>query len=322
MSTEAEILKILFPPEGAVPLDRLNEINLIRGHIDVAIKLSQGFHPQRTGLAARYYDPEESQRITEKVVELRESLGPDRKRRSWPAIAAEAGNITPKAARMRYWKYKQDQKAEGLRKEAYAALSGELAHSDPTIRDTQMVEERPTIRDSRIVEKSVKETQDTIQNETSTSTKAQTTRRAPPRIPHSEDDFIDAQRDAGVKFKEIHEALRSRGHDCTIGDVMARHQEIRKKRSSESHDEMAHNAPMPKEMGRQDQINSDADAVSSNEEMPDPVPISRAELDQKMWDMWRTGMNPKQISEALNLEGYYYGEQSVRVRLRSQGADL
>jgi len=79
---------------------------------------------------------------------------------------------------------------------------------------------------------------------------------------------------------------------------------------------------MPKEMGRQDQINSDADAVSSNEEMPDPVPISRAELDQKMWDMWRTGMNPKQISEALNLEGYYYGEQSVRVRLRSQGADL
>ena len=53
MSTEAEILKILFPPEGAVPLDRLNEINLIRGHIDVAIKLSQGFHPQRTGLAAR-----------------------------------------------------------------------------------------------------------------------------------------------------------------------------------------------------------------------------------------------------------------------------
>jgi len=33
-------------------------------------------------------------------------------------------------------------------------------------------------------------------------------------------------------------------------------------------------------------------------------------------------MSPKQISDALNMEGYYYGEKSVRVRLRAQGADL
>lgn len=47
MVAEADILKILFPPDGAVPVDRLDEIDLIRSHIDIVIKLSQGFHPTK-----------------------------------------------------------------------------------------------------------------------------------------------------------------------------------------------------------------------------------------------------------------------------------
>jgi len=213
MSTEAEILKILFPPEGAVPLDRLNEINLIRGHIELAIKLSQGFHPQRTGLAARYYDPEESQRITEKVVELRESTGPDGKRRSWPAIAAEAGNITPKAARMRYWKYCQDRKAEGLRKEAYAALSGEPDHSDPTIRENRTVEHPEKCPMKSVVEQS------------NTSTRPG---RKTPKIPHELDDYIVDLREHGSVFSEIQKDLKQQGIECRVDDVIARYNGIKR----------------------------------------------------------------------------------------------
>jgi len=307
MNAEIEILKILFPPEGAVPLDRLNEINLIRGHIDVAIKLSQGFHPQRTGLAARYYDPEESQRITEKVVELRESLGPDGKRRSWPAIAAEAGNITPKAARMRYWKYCQDRKAEEMRKEAYAALSGEPAHSDPTIWENRIVEHPEECPMKSVVEQS------------NTSTRVG---RKPPKIPHEMDDYIVDLREHGSMFREIQKDLNQQGIECTVDDVIARYNGIKKRRDDETHGNMPHNSLTPKERGRQEQINSAAAVASSDKDKSDPVPISRSELDQKIWSMWKTGMSPKQISEALNLEGYYYGEQSVRVRLRAQGADL
>jgi len=272
MSMEEEILKILFPPDGSIPVNRLDEIDLIRSHIDIVIKLSQGFHPTKIGQSTRYHDPDESRKITEKVVELRDTPGTDGKRRTWQAIAIEVGNITPKAARLRYWKYKHNQRAQEL-----AIGEDASPNAEPSQPVVPIKAEIPA-------------------KETNVSTESRTPARSPPRIPHSEDDFIDTQRALGMKFKDIHRILLDKGYNCTVDDVIARHQEIRKKRSS--------------------------DPQLSNGSAHEPVPITRAELDQKIWDMWRSGMSQKQISEALNQEGYYYSEQSVRVRLRAQGAGL
>jgi hypothetical protein len=46
-------------------------------------------------------------------------------------------------------------------------------------------------------------------------------------------------------------------------------------------------------------------------------------LDIKIWDLYtKERKMPDEISEILCSEGYYYGEGSVRTRLRSQGADI
>ena len=74
--TETEILKILFPPSGAIPLDRINILPQIRSHISTIITLATGSHP----------DTEESRAITLKIVELREAGAG-----SWTEIAKQMG---------------------------------------------------------------------------------------------------------------------------------------------------------------------------------------------------------------------------------------
>ena len=58
------------------------------------------------------------------------------------------------------------------------------------------------------------------------------------------------------------------------------------------------------------------------DDRPEPVSISRKELDLRIWDMWKAGETLDEISEILYSEGLYYSPKSVRVRLLSQGAKL
>lgn len=64
------------------------------------------------------------------------------------------------------------------------------------------------------------------------------------------------------------------------------------------------------------------DAPTEPEERPDPVSMSRKELDLRIWDMWRAGKTLEEISDILYSKGLYYSPKSVRVRLLSQGAKL
>jgi hypothetical protein len=55
---------------------------------------------------------------------------------------------------------------------------------------------------------------------------------------------------------------------------------------------------------------------------PEPKNISRADLNIRIWDAWKAGDSPEEISRDLNDEGYFYDERQVTNRLKQQGADL
>ena len=65
-----------------------------------------------------------------------------------------------------------------------------------------------------------------------------------------------------------------------------------------------------------------AAAPKPTEDKPAPKAIGRAELDAKIWALWKEGKSPAEISDIIWDEGYYYNEKSVVIRLRSQGANL
>ena len=160
----------------------------------------------------------------------------------------------------------------------------------------------------------------------------ETIEKAPgPKIPHSEDEFIIQQRDGGKLFREILEELKEKGIECTVDDVMARYYFSKKKRDQESRGKQPHNTLTPKEAGRRTrepapkspEIMPEAEPPASEaKQSPEPRAISRAELDQRIWDLWKAGKTPEQISDELYAEGLYYSEKSVRIRLVSQGAEL
>jgi hypothetical protein len=136
-----------------------------------------------------------------------------------------------------------------------------------------------------------------------------------PRIPHTEDDWIVDEKIGGKTFREIHEALQARGITCTMNDVMARFYDAKRKREQAAAGKKSPQTPTPSELGQQKKDESRASG-------PESKSISRAELDQKIWAAWKAGKTPKDISDELCSEGYYYGEQRVRRMLLQQGADL
>jgi len=62
--------------------------------------------------------------------------------------------------------------------------------------------------------------------------------------------------------------------------------------------------------------------AEATDDRPEPVAISRKELDLRMWDLHQTGKTPEEISDILYSKGLHYSPKSVRVRLLSQGAKL
>jgi hypothetical protein len=116
-----------------------------------------------------------------------------------------------------------------------------------------------------------------------------------PAIPHDMDDFILGLKDAGKSIKEVTDAVRSKGIDCSLSDVTNRIYQERKRRANESQ-------------------------AAGQPPKPAPKALSRRELDERIWAMHRQGQTPKQISDSLCAEGHYYGAQRVTASLRQQGA--
>ena len=68
---EAQILKVLFPPDGAVPVDRLDALPAIRTHIASIINLAAPKPLSPEPAKKRITKPEVSQEAMLRIVELR-----------------------------------------------------------------------------------------------------------------------------------------------------------------------------------------------------------------------------------------------------------
>jgi len=67
---------------------------------------------------------------------------------------------------------------------------------------------------------------------------------------------------------------------------------------------------------------STAHAEEEPQDRPEPVSISRKELDLHIWDLWKAGKTLDEISDILYSEGLYYSPETVTRRLIQQGAPL
>jgi len=165
-----------------------------------------------------------------------------------------------------------------------------------------------------------------------------------PKIPHSEDEYILSERNAGKKFREIYGVLASRGIVCKVDDVVARYYQAKAQKANQNVAEVQKTAENVAEVRQGDtssrpakdvvllqQSSADTPATSDTsaaspapaESKPAAKAISRAELDTIIWDMHtKEHLTPEEISEKLHADGYYYGEKSIRIRLRNQGARL
>ena len=94
---ETQIFRLIFPPSGSIPLEKLEAVPTIRQHINSIIDLANTEH----GIAT----PSESAALTARVIELRDTPGPDGKIRTWRTIAEICGT-TLDAVRHRYNKGK------------------------------------------------------------------------------------------------------------------------------------------------------------------------------------------------------------------------
>ena len=127
---------------------------------------------------------------------------------------------------------------------------------------------------------------------------------------------VDRLLSEGMSVLDIADYLaRAKGHLVPWTKIRARAAYLAKMRRKEV-------APEPEKDNEPEPTEEESHGAEATEDRPEPVSISRKELDLRIWDMWRAGKTLDGISDILYSEGLYYGPKSVRVRLLSQGAKL
>lgn len=174
--TEAAILKILFPPDGIVPVDSLDRMQSIRAHIAALLALSQINNSSTETNEKRINSQEISRATTQRIVELREQPNANGHRRTWREVSEELGlGLSPDAARHRYQCYMAIQKAAELKK---PDEKSESHHQASELADT--------VRVSNVLVPVSREGESQALVEKHPSEQAA-------RIPHNEDDLIQLQ---------------------------------------------------------------------------------------------------------------------------------
>ncbi len=329
--TEASILRIVFPPDGAIPLERIDHLPEIRAHIAAITSLASGARqPQKSG--TRYIRrAEESRAATAKIIELWESKDPDGHQRTWNEIAAIVGmGLTGNACRNRYDNYKKTRAAGG---QTGAPAENVHPSEDSTIRELQIVEKVDTVSLKEVSPdipeeaKKGKEKPEEFGGEDRGLTPGERGHRLGPKIPHDLDDELIRLKDGGKTYNDIHKILLARGIKCTQSDISTRIITERKKREQTQQNgkpaELEHVALDPAGDGsRAQKDKSTPPTQEAAEGNPEAVSISRKELDLRIWDMWKAGKTLDEISDILYSEGLYYSAKSVRVKLLALGAKL
>jgi hypothetical protein len=341
---------IIFP-DGKIPIECKDNIQAIDARITEIQLLAVGKYDGSKRAA--------SKALTEQIIQLRESCTPPM---NWKEIARRVGRgMTHDAVRNRYHDAKAAERQAALDKEGYAAISGapyttppevleKIKSSDQSVEANKMINatlrnvaeephavenlpeiapvipaawqspesERPTTRESPPTQEpeKVKRARDLTPSEAA--------KIDGPRIPHKFDDAILIAKENGKSLKEITEKLQSIGIDCTLSDVTNRVYQEKNKREAAKNTIQPTAAKSPSQPG----VEGARDEARANprgtpeEKNPEPKAISRYELNAKIWELHKAGKAPKEISDSLCSEGFYYGEQRVRRMLMQQGAEI
>lgn len=285
---ENQIFRLIFPPSGSIPLEKLEAVPHIRQHINAIIDLASTEH----GIAT----PSESAALTARVIELRDTPGPDGKVRTWRTIAEICGT-TPDAVRHRYHKGKAT-----IRK----SRTVEEAHVEPFLADT-VVSRHPKIETESLPEAEPTNPEKPPEQEKKPDEVAtiRTVEKPAPLDPETRAE-VDRLLGEGMGVLDIAAELEKKGKLVPWTKIRARAAYLGRMKSKVK--------PEPKKEEPQE--------VEATEDRPEPRSISRKELDLRIWDMWKAGKTLDEISDILYSEGLYYSAKSVRVRLLSQGAKL
>ena len=235
-------------PGGMIPLKCKDNIPAIDARIQEIEELATGKVLEGTN---RRHGKAESRILTEQIIQLRESCSPPM---SYREIMNKLGNvITPDAARNRYDDYKHAKEAATMQKKGGDALLGAF-YPTPTKELEKIVEKSDEIQQeiARVTDSSVLKEAELEQSGNQTIQESQIVEKVDeaqpagpklsisipngktPKIPHSEDEFILAERDSGKTFREVHEALQAKGISCHLDDVTARYHSAKTKRGEKT----------------------------------------------------------------------------------------
>jgi hypothetical protein len=291
---ENQIFRLIFPPSGSIPLEKLEAVPHIRQHINAIIDLASTEH----GISS----PGESAALTARVIELRDTPGPDGKVRTWRTIAEICGT-TLDAVRHRYGKGKAT-----IRK----SRTVEEARVEPFLADT-VVSRHPKIETESLPEVELANPekppeQEKKPDEVATIREFRTVEKPAPLDPETLTE-VDRMLGEGMGVLDIAAELEKKGKLVPWTKIRARAAYLARTKSK-------------LKKAQPEQPEEEPQEAETTDDRPEPVSISRKELDLRIWDMWKAGETLDGISDILYSEGLYYSAKSVRVRLLSQGAKL
>ena len=312
---ETQIFRLIFPPSGSIPLEKLEAVPHIRQHINSIIDLASTEHGIHT--------PDESAALTARVIELRDTPGPDGKVRTWRTIAEICGT-TIDAVRHRYANATirnslivepSDSPTAGVLREKQMPQHGmyrlnnldQIGHIEPFVGGILASE---SLQEAEPINPEKPPEQEKKPDEVATIRESRNVPLDPETLTE-----VDRMLGEGIGVLDISEALRKKGHLVPWTKIRARAAFLAKMKRREA-------APEPEKDDGPEPAAEEPQEAEATGDRPEPVAISRKELDLRMWDLHQTGKTPDEISDILFSEGLYYKPKSVRIRLLSQGAKL
>lgn len=325
---ETQIFRLIFPPSGSIPLEKIETVPHIRQHINSIIDLASTEHGIHT--------PDDSAALTARVIELRDTPGPDGKVRTWRTIAEICGT-TIDAVRHRYAN-------ATIRNSLIVETSGEFTkilgvaltgHPCETharaacLAKTKRKEANPELGEAESTNTEEPPKQENNPDEVVTIQESRAVDATPENLEKLRSDMeakkaesldpdtlaeIDRLLGEGVGVLDITAELEKKGHLVPWTKIRARAAYLGRMKSKVK--------PEPKKDNEPEPAAEEPQVAEATDDHPEPVSISRKELDLRMWDLHQTGKTPEEISDILFSEGLYYKPKSVRIRLLSQGAKL
>ena len=326
---ETQIFRLIFPPSGSIPLEKLEAVPHIRQHINSIIDLASTEHGIHT--------PDESAALTARVIELRDTPGPDGKVRTWRTIAEICGT-TIDAVRHRYANATirnslivepSDSPTAGVLREKQMPQHGmyrlnnldQIGHIEPFVggilaSESIHITETEPLQEAEPINPEKPPEQEKKPDEVATIRESRTVEKPKPLDPETLAE-VDRMLGEGTGVLDITTALEKKGTLVPWTKIRARAAYLGRMKSKVKPESKKADDPEPVA-----QPGEEPQEVEATETRPEPVSISRSELNIMIWDLWKAGKTLEEISDILYDKGLYYSAKSVRIRLLQQGAKL